>query len=109
MAVSIGDVNPLDNIVATLYGALTDDANVVMFKLVPTSNLRVWNLVMAAASINFEANNQLLVGVRVSIFRPACCLAVSLHWFIRPAMRLVCWSRLWTTVALPSRLRVHTL
>jgi hypothetical protein len=66
IAVSIGDVNPLDNIVASLYGALTDDSNTPIVKLVPTGNPRVWNLVTAAGLIDFESNNKRSIGVRVS-------------------------------------------
>ena len=50
---------------ATLFGAITDDASLPIVKLVPTSNLRVWNLTTAAGVIDFEANSQRTVGVRV--------------------------------------------
>jgi hypothetical protein len=83
IAVSIGDVNPLDNIVASLYGALTDDSNTPIVKLVPTGNPRVWNLVTATGLIDFEGNNQRFVGVRVSEGpNPTKCLVSPSHIFI---------------------------
>jgi hypothetical protein len=72
IAVSISDVNPLDNIVTSLYGALTDDSNAPIVRLVPTGNPRVWNLVTGTGLIDFEGNIQRFVGVRV---RPTCTKA----------------------------------
>jgi hypothetical protein len=83
IAVSIGDVNPLDNIVSSLYGALTDDSNTPIVKLVPTGNPRVWNLVTATGLIDFEGNNQRFVGVRVSEGpNPTKCHVSPSHIFI---------------------------
>jgi hypothetical protein len=50
---------------ATLFGAITDGANVPIVKLVPTATARLWHLVTAAGQIDFEANNVRTVGVRV--------------------------------------------